>query len=191
LETPMNITSDISNVRPTTVAFVNCHNATTFGRTVHMTAYEERRLRGLLTALHDAGLILRASFAPALPGYGYPDAVEGLRTSVGAHIVDALVGADRTEPDREPNPVAIMPVWTFEPEVGSEDALLSSARLWNTDLLVEALRVEDADDPVPVRSVRSRFDRWAAAAGKGDKLKTVRLPGRDSSYVVFAAAAPA
>jgi hypothetical protein len=39
----INITSDISNVRPVCVAFVNCHDATTFGRTVHMTAHEERR----------------------------------------------------------------------------------------------------------------------------------------------------
>ena len=38
----INITSDISNVRPVSVAFVNCHDATTFGRTVHMTAHEER-----------------------------------------------------------------------------------------------------------------------------------------------------
>jgi hypothetical protein len=47
----INITSDISNVRPVSVAFVNCHDATTFGRTVHMTAHEERRLRSLLEAL--------------------------------------------------------------------------------------------------------------------------------------------
>ena len=187
----MNITSDISNVRPTTVAFVNCHNATTFGRTVHMTAYEERRLRGLLTALCDAGLILRASFAPALPDYGYSEAVEQLRGSIGAHIVDALIGGDRVEPDREPAPAAVMPVWTFEPEGPTDDVLLSSAKLWNTDLLVEALRVEDDDDPAPLPSVRDRFDRWANAAGQGGKLKTVRLPGRDGSYVIFAAAAPA
>src|ERR1035437_802864 len=57
-DTMINITSDISNVRPVSVAFVNCHDATTFGRTVHMTAYEERLLRGLLEALRDAGLIL-------------------------------------------------------------------------------------------------------------------------------------
>ncbi len=34
----MNTTCDTANVRPTTVAFVNCFDATTFGRTVHMTA---------------------------------------------------------------------------------------------------------------------------------------------------------
>ena len=34
-------------------------------------------------------------------------------------------------------------------------------------------------------------DRWADAAGQGEKLKTVRLPGRDGCYVLFAAAAPA
>jgi hypothetical protein len=187
----MNITSDISNVRPTTVAFVQCFDATTFGRTIYMTAHEERRLRGLLTALCDAGLILRASFAPALPDYGYPEAVEQLGGSIGAHVVDALVGGDRVEPDREPAPAAVMPVWAFEPEGPTDDVLLSSARLWGSDLFVEALRVQDDDAPVPVPSVRDRFRRWVDAAGSDRSPSTTRLPGRDGSYVIFAAAAPA
>jgi len=83
-----------------------------------------------------------------------------------------------------------MPVYAFEPEGGSEDALLSSATLWNGDLLVEALRIEGDDDPTPVPSVRDRFDRWVGAAGAGRKLATTRLPGRGGSYVLFAAAAP-
>ena len=83
-----------------------------------------------------------------------------------------------------------MPVWSFEPEDGSGDVLLSSVRLWGTDLLVEALRVEDDDDPTPVPTVRDRFRRWADAAGKGERLKTVRMLDHDACYVVFAAAAP-
>jgi len=187
----MNTNSDISNVRPTTVAYVNCHDATTFGRTVHMTAREERQLRRLLASLRNYGLVLRASFEPARRGYGFGDVVDHLRASVGAHIVEAALAGASPGVGSGPAPAAIMPVWAFEPEGGSEDALLSSARLWNTDLLVEAPRVEDDDDPAPVPSVRDRFDRWAAAAGQGGKLKTVRLPGRDGSYVIFAAAAPA
>jgi hypothetical protein len=61
----MNNTSDTANVRPTTVAFVNCFDATTFGRTVHMTAQEERRLRNVLAALGDYGFILRQPRAGA------------------------------------------------------------------------------------------------------------------------------
>jgi hypothetical protein len=73
-----------------------------------------------------------------------------------------------------------MPVWAFEPEKGgSDDVLLSSARLWGADLLVEALRVEGDDDPAPVPSVQDRFARWANAAGQRRELSTVRLPGRD------------
>jgi hypothetical protein len=53
-----------------------------------------------------------------------------------------------------------MPVWAFEADRGSEDVLLSSAKLWNVNLLVGVLRVEDDDDPVPVASVRERFQRW-------------------------------
>jgi hypothetical protein len=71
----------------------------------------------------------------------------------------------------------------------AEDVLLSSATRWNVNLLVEALRVEDDDDPVP--AVREHFHRWVAAADSGTTLATSRLPGRDGSYVIFAAAAPA
>jgi hypothetical protein len=51
----LNANSDISNVRPTAVAYMNCFDGTTFGRTVYMTAFEERRLRNVLAALHDFG----------------------------------------------------------------------------------------------------------------------------------------
>ncbi len=116
-----------------------------------MAPYEERRLRSLLAALHDYGQVLRASFEPALPDYGFAEAVDYLRDSVGAHIVEAALAAGgRSLPGGEPAPAAVMPVWAFEPEGGSKDAPLSSARLWNTDLLVEALRVEDDDHPEPV-----------------------------------------
>jgi hypothetical protein len=83
-----------------------------------------------------------------------------------------------------------MPVWPFELEGGSADVLVSSARLWDVDVLVEALRVEDDDDPTPAPSVRDRYRRWADAAGHDGKLKTTRLPGREGCFVVFAAAAP-
>jgi hypothetical protein len=82
-------------------------------------------------------------------------------------------------------------VWPFEPEGGSGDVLLTSARLWGVDLLVEALRVEDDDDPTPAPPVHARFRRWADAAGQGGRMKATRLPGCDGCYVVFAAAAPA
>jgi hypothetical protein len=60
-------TTDVGGVRPTTVAFVNCFDATTFGRLVYLTAQETRQLRNVLAALHDYGYILRASLEPALP----------------------------------------------------------------------------------------------------------------------------
>ena len=67
----MDTTTDAATARPTTVAFVNCFDATTYGRTVHLTPDEERRLRNVLAALRDYGFILEASFEPALPGYGF------------------------------------------------------------------------------------------------------------------------
>ncbi len=101
------------------------------------------------------------------------------------------MAAERSVPAGDPAPAAVVPVWPFEPERGGGDALLSSARLCGVDLLVEALRVEGDDDPTPVPFVRDRFRRWADAAGHGGRRKTMRLPGRDGCYVVFAAAAPA
>src|SRR5208337_4313653 len=67
-DTSMDTTSDAATARPTTVAFVNLFDATTFGRTVRLTPDEERRLRNVLTALRDYGFILEASFEPVVPG---------------------------------------------------------------------------------------------------------------------------
>jgi hypothetical protein len=188
----MDTTTGTAISRPTTVAFVNCFNATTYGRMVHLTADEVRRLRNVLAALRDYGFILDASFEPALPGYGFADVADHLHATIASPIADAALAAgERFVPRSDPVPIAVMPVWPFEPEGESADALLSSARLWGLDLLVEALRVEDDDDPTPVPSVRDRFRRWAAAAGHGVRLKTTRLPGRVGCFVVFAAAAPA
>ena len=133
----------------------------------------------------------RALQLPPSPEDAVADVIAHLRATLGAPFADAaLAAAERTAPDPEPAPVALMPVYAFEPDGGSEDALLSSATLWNGNLLVEALRVEDDDDPTPVPSVRDRFGRWAGAAGAGRRLTTTRLPGREGSYVLFAAAAP-
>jgi hypothetical protein len=188
----MNTDVDTEGARSVGIAFVQCFDATTFCRIVHMTEGEERGLRGLLAALCRAGFILRAGYADSLPGSGYSEVVEDLRQSIGAHIVDAfLTAGDDAPAGREPAPAAVMPVWAFEPEGTSDDVLISSARLWGVDLLVEALRVEDDDDPKPVVSVGARFRRWVDAAGGCAALKTTRLPGREGPYVVFAAAAPA
>jgi hypothetical protein len=154
----MNNTSDAADARPVTIAFVNCFDATTLGRTVHLTPDEERRLRNVLAALRDYGFILEASFERALPGCGYADVADHLRATIRTPIADAaLAAAERSVPATDPAPAAVMPVWPFEPDPGNEDVLLSSARLWGVDLLVEALRVEDDDDPTPVPSVRDRL----------------------------------
>jgi len=157
-DTAMNNTSDAADARPVTIAFVNCFDATTFGRTVHLTPDQERRLRNVLAALRDYGFVLEVSFEPVPPGYGFADVADHLRATIGPPIADAvLAAAERSGPSGDPAPAAVMPVWQFEPEAGSRDVLLSSARLWGVNLLVEALRVEDDDDPTPVPSVRDRF----------------------------------
>lgn len=188
----MNISSDRSNIRATSVAFVNCFDGGTFSRTVYMTAFEERHLRGVLATLRDFGFILEASIQPSSETYGFPEVIDHFRSSVGRHFVKAaLAAAGHAFPSTTPAPAAVMPVWAFEPDGANEDVMLSSGTLWGSDLLLEALRVEDADDPVAVPAARARFDRWTAAAGITGPLSTTRLPGREGCYVVFAAASPA
>ena len=49
----MDTTNDAADARATTVAFVNCFDATTYGRVVHLTPNEERRQRYVLAALRN------------------------------------------------------------------------------------------------------------------------------------------
>jgi hypothetical protein len=100
------------------------------------------------------------------PDYGFQDVVDHLRGAMGADIVDAaLAAAQRTPVASAPAAAAVMPVWAFEAEGGTEDVLASSAQLWGAKLLVEALRAEGEEEAVPVPGARDRFARWAAAAG--------------------------
>ena len=89
--------------------------------------------------------------------------------------------------------MALDPAWRGRSSrrAGSGDALLSSARLWGTDLLVEALRVEDDDDPTPVPSVRDWFRALGRRRGPGREAEDDAAAGPDGCFVLFAAAAPA
>jgi hypothetical protein len=183
----MNTSNDVPDARPFAVAFVHCFDATVFGRVVVMTATEALRLRSALLALQNIGCVLSPSVEPVVAGYGFRDFIKHLRAAVGSMIVDLALAT--VSPGEKPAPAVLMPVWAFEPEGGSDDVLLSSGTLWGTDLLFEALRVVDDDNPEPVPAVRDRFLRWSRAAGGGRTLTTTRLPGRDASYVLFASAA--
>lgn len=100
-------TTEVGGVRPTTVAFTNCFDATTFGRLVYLTAQEKRRLRNVLSALHDYGHILKASLVPALPALSFVEVIDHLRTSVGAPLANAaLAAAERSFRSTEPAPAA-------------------------------------------------------------------------------------
>ena len=154
---------------------------------------EEHRLRALLASLQDFGLILRPNAAARQQHYDFDALLGHLRASVGARFVDAALAGPDAPVSGEPGPVAVMPVWSFGPEgadPADQDVVLSSGRLWGTDVLIEALRVESEERPAPVPTVRSRFERWLDAAGGARHRAVVRLPGRDGCYVLFAAAAP-
>jgi hypothetical protein len=176
------------------VAFLQCFNATMFAEPVMLTDAEEQHLHTLFARLEDFGLILRPNVVARPKCHDFDTLLAHLRASIGAHIVDAALAAGRDAPlSGEPAPAAVMPVWAFAPEgddSGDQDVLLSSGRLWGTDLLIEALRVESEQQPAPVPAVRSRFDRWIEAEGGGRDRAVVRPPGRDGCYVLFAAAAP-
>jgi hypothetical protein len=62
---------------------------------------------------------------------------------------------------------------------------MASGQLLGAEMLCEALRVHDPDDPQPVAAVRERFSRWRSAMGSERPLATVRVPGWPGDYVVF------
>jgi hypothetical protein len=107
-------------------------------------------------------VIQRPSLRPAAPGYGFADVLAHLRASLGMSFADAALAAtERSAPDRKPPPAARMPVWLFEPDGGSRDAVGVAG-----------------DDPTPMPSVGGRFDRWAGAAAPGcSKMGIDRSPG--------------
>lgn len=180
-----------STCRLYSVAFTNLHIATTTAMSVRLSPTELDRLQDLLGSLQDYGLILPPTFACVPAPFGFQEAVELIRRAVGGHfVIAALTAGGRPGPGSDPDPIAAMPVWPFEPECRGADVLLSSARLWGTDLLVEALRVGGDDEAAPMPAVRARYDRWLAAAGSGRPPRLLQLPGRDGSYALFAAAAP-
>jgi hypothetical protein len=74
----------------------------TFGRAVHLTPAEERRLRNVHAALRDYGFISEASGEPVLPGYGFADVAEH-RATIGSPFADAaLVAARALRPQQRP-----------------------------------------------------------------------------------------
>lgn len=171
------------------VAFTNCSNATTATITASVTASEEFRLRELLRHLQAFGLILPPTFVIA-DAIGFTHAIDTIASTVGSSVVDAALAARCNRVGGDPAPVAVMPVWPFEPEGPEADVMLSSARLWGVDLLVEALRVDDDESGIPVRAVQDRHARWLAAAGAGRPVRPIRLSGIQGSFAVFAASAP-
>jgi hypothetical protein len=175
------------------VAFLNCHNATFVSADVDMDPAEAASLASLLNWLSDAGVLLLP--APTdTPVRNAAALLDHLRLTVGAPLVEAgLSAADRPGATGGP-PVAVMPIWPFlaegdDPE--DRDVLLSSGRLWGSDVLIEALRVDSPDEGSPVRSVRSRYDRWMRAAGGGCQRAAIKPPGESGWYVLSAISAQA
>jgi hypothetical protein len=87
-----------------------------------------------------------------------------------------------------------MPDWQLLPEgddAADRDVLLGSGRLWGTELLIEALRVESPAEPLWAPAVRPRLDRWVKAAGGAGRLRSSCQPPGDSGwYAVAAIASP-
>ena len=171
------------------VAFTNCSNATTATITASVTASEEFRLRELLRHLQAFGLILPPTFVIA-DAIGFTHAIDTIASTVGSSVVDAALAARCNRVGGDPAPVAVMPVWPFEPEGAGADVMLSSARLWGVDLLVEALRVGDDESGTPVPAVRDRHARWLTAAAADRPVRSVKLSGVPGCFAVFAATAP-
>jgi hypothetical protein len=153
------------------VAFLNCFDARLFCAEVELTEGDQRRLDAALAWLQDAGVLLLPTPDQSDARLDADGVIDHLRATVGDHIVEAALAADPDLPRASgPAPTAVLPVWPFETEgddPADRDVLLASGRLWGAEALLEALRVDEPDNPVPVLEVRSRFDRWVKAAGGG------------------------
>ena len=180
--------------RPVRVAFLYCFSATFFSADIPMCREDEVRLARLLCWLQDVGALLLPRPA-AEDADTFDGVVAHLEKKFGSPFIIAgmAAGAGRA-PMSGGSPVAIMPIWRLEPErndPGDHNVLLSSGRLWGGDVMIEALRVDGPDHPVPVLEVRPRYDRWVRAGG-GERLRVaVQPPGWTGWYVLGALSAPA
>ena len=82
-------------------------------------------------------------------------------------------------------------IWPFEAEGDDPDDREVPGRLLGADVPLEALHVDEPDNPVPVFEVRSRFDGCVKAAGGGRMRAVNHPPGEKGCYVLAAIAAPA
>jgi hypothetical protein len=180
--------------RTSRIAFLNCFNSQLYVSDVIMSETEEIQLNATLTWLRDAGVLLLPANELVPCTISVADVIDHVRRSVGDLLVDTALSAEPTHLcGNLPQPIAVMPVWPFTTEgddCKDRDVLLSSGRLWGNDILLEALRVDDHDNPVPVCPVRSRYDRWIKAAGGGRLRAVVHVPGEKGGYFVAGAAAP-
>ena len=177
------------------IAFLNCFDAKLFVADVEMSEADDIQFISALEWLCEAGIILLPTVDPTPSPIGAVDVLHHLRGAVGDLFVDAALSADPTRPaGTAVQPAAVMPVWPFEAEgddPGDRDVLLSSGRLWGVDVLLEALRVDGPDNPVPVPAVRPRFERWIRAAGGGTPRSAIHPPGEAGCYFLAAVAPPA
>lgn len=175
---------------PVTVAFARCYNAAIFTTTACLTTAETAQFQDLLSGLDELGLIALPAISPAPSAtVRFEGVIAQLSDWLAPHVVDAVAATFGQARSPAPAaPTAIMPLWAFASDGGNDDVLVTTARLWGCDLHVEALRVESDEEPSPVPSVANRFARWRAAAPGAGDLATVRVPGRDGRYVIFASA---
>lgn len=176
----------------TAISFARCYDAAIFTAAAELTAVEAEQLRELLGGLEGLGLVTLPSVAPmSVPSTGLRAVMVQLSDWLAPHVVKAVAATlgQQRSPLAPPN--ALMPLWPFEPCGDSNDLLVTTAQLWGCDLHVEALRVESDEEPRPVPSVAARFAAWRHAAPGHGGLATVRLPGREGRYVLFASSHPA
>jgi hypothetical protein len=181
-------------MRATRIAFLNCNDAALHVADVKLTEEERARVRAALAWLEHSGIVLVPRQHQGAAVRTYDVLLATLQASVGDLAFQAALGAEPREPmGEQAAPCAVMTVWKLEPEgddVEDRDVLLGSGRLWGIDLLIEALRVEEPDDPLPAKTVRPRLERWVKAAGGGSLRKACRPPGEDGWYAVAAISSP-
>jgi len=175
---------------PYSLAFIRSLDARLVVISVRLSALERKRLQQLLGILESSGHIILPRTYPVTTTLREPAVLTMLEDWLSPDVVGAALGASKYPFIPSPAPAAVIPVWEFEP-VDGDDVLLATAQLWGSDLLIEALRVRDDEEPQPIGCAEKRFSQWRASAGGDGDLKTVRIPGRAGAYVLFAASHPA
>ena len=140
----------------------------------------------VLDRLAAEGLVAVPTLFVSGPPRTLAEVMQVISERLSAPIVEAVQASLAYASTPSPPPIGVMHVWAFEEvQQGNPDVLVAMGKLWGVDVWIEAIRMEDADLGVVAAGGRAILaDR--GGSGPAQACNTVRLPGREADYVLFA-----